>query len=189
MSPINPTAYVNIDRASSSSGTLQEQDALQYSSYGGVVSVDLASSNTGIEYPVGNMQYPVNNFDDAVDIGDEKGFAILSIRGDGNITEVDILDNFIIQGQNKSLTTITIDDDASVDDCTYLDATIIGTLDGESTLEDCRLGVLFYVSGDIQHCEFTNGRITLGGTEQATFDNCFSAVAGSDTPELDVGTG
>ncbi len=71
INPINPTAFVNIDRTSSSSGTLQEQDALQYSSYGGVVSVDATATHDyaeGTDYPSGNMQYPVNNIVDGVSI-------------------------------------------------------------------------------------------------------------------------
>jgi len=99
MAARQPTAYTTIDRTSSASATLQEQDALQYSSYGGAVSYDSTSSNGGTDYPTGNMEYPCNNFSDSVDIADTKGFAIISIRGNANIGNSDILDEFILQGQ------------------------------------------------------------------------------------------
>ena len=184
---VNPTAYVSIKAQSSSSATLQEQDALQYSSYGGVVSVDLTSSNSGIKYPIGNMEYPVNNFDDAVDIGNEKGFAILSIRGDANIGVGDLLDEYILSGQNPSLTHLTIEEDASVDDCTYMEATITGTLDGNSVVRDCRIDGLDYISGAVRGSELTINPIYLGTGSQAMFIDCWSGVPGTETPTIDMG--
>jgi len=56
-----PTAYVSVDRTASASATLQEQEALQYSSFEGVVTYDSSSTYSGTEFPVGTLQAPVNN--------------------------------------------------------------------------------------------------------------------------------
>jgi len=181
---------VNVNQVSvrsANSAGLQELSALRYASFGGVVSVDLASSNVGTIYPVGNMEYPSNNFNDAVDIANTQGFAILDIRGDADIVSEDILDEFILKGQNPALTKLNIAANASVDDCSYMDATITGTLDGDSTIHDCRIDGINYMSGDIHGSELTAEIITLGSGSQAMFAECWSGVPGSNTPIIDCG--
>jgi len=182
-----PTAFVTIDRTSSASATLQEQDALQYASYGGVVSVDTTSSNTGIDYPTGNMQYPVNNLGDAVDIAVDKGFAILSVRGDITITDSVDIDGYIVEGQNPTLTNIIVEPSASVYECEFRDAKISGTLDGHSEITSCIIDGLNYVSGRIKRCGLTGEPIILGDSAQALMIDCWSEVPGDNTPMIDAG--
>ena len=185
--PRKPTAYISADRTSSVSSTLQEQDAIQYSSYGGVVSVDITSSNVGTDYPAGNMQFPVNNLEDAVDIAIEKGFAILSIRGDITVTDSVDIDGYIVEGQNPTLTNIVVEPSASVYECEFRNAKISGTLDGDSEITDCIIDGLDYVSGRIKRCGLTGEPIILGSNAQALMIDCWSEVPGDNTPTIDAG--
>ncbi len=184
---IHPTAYVTIKAQSSSSATLQEQDALQYASYGGVVSVDRDSPYSGTAYPVGNMEYPVNNIQDAVSIGGLKGFDNLYIRGNYDLGAGDNITRFTLVGQNPTNSYITIAAEAIVLDCTIFNAKISGILDGGATLKTCLINGLSYVNGYLVECAFTEEPIVLGGGAQANMLSCYSIVAGSATPTIDFG--
>ena len=183
----HPTAYVTIDRTSSASATLQEQDALQYSSYGGVVSVDVTSSISGTDYPAGNMEFPVNNIQDAVSIGDDKGFDTLFIRGDITLGSGDNVAGFTLVGQNITRSYLTVLDAAETINCEFRNFTITGVLDGGSTVRECEIHTLNYVNGYVSSCVLTENIITLGGNNSALFLDCWSGVPGSDTPTIDMG--
>ncbi len=185
--PRHPTAFVTIDRTSSASATLQEQDALNYSSYGGVVSVDVTSSNSGTAYPSGNMEYPVNNIQDAVLIGDSKGFDTIFVRGSVILSTGDDIEGFTIVGQNVKRSQIEILTDANTIDCEFRNFHISGELDGGSTIRECEIATLNYVNGYIYSSVLTEALITLGGSEDALFLDCWSGVAGSNTPTIDMG--
>lgn len=185
--PTNPTAFVAIKATSSSSATLQEQDALQYSSYGGAVNIDVNSGHSGTEYPVGNAEYPVDNFPDAVLIANEKGFNKLNLRSNAVLGVGDDIIGFSLVGQNPIRTYVTITDAAITDNCEISECTVAGTLDGNTILRSCVLGSLNYVNGHIYQCGLSEGVIQLGGDVQATFTDCFSIVAGASTPTIDLG--
>ncbi len=181
-----PTSYVTIDRTSASSATLQEQDALNYSSYGGVVSVDITSGNSGTTYPVGNMEFPVNNIPDAVTIGANKGFKSLRITGSITFSTGDDVRNYLIEGINPVRTSILIEPESLTDGCEIREATVAGTLDDDTILRNCIIKQLDYINGFIYNCGLGIELITLGSTSQAVFVNCFSTVPGFDTPTIDM---
>jgi len=58
--PIYPTAFTQVIRTSASSATLQELEAIQYSSFNGGVTIDTINGTAGILYPLGTKEYPVN---------------------------------------------------------------------------------------------------------------------------------
>ena len=186
ISPIYPTAFVSIAKTSSSSATLQEQDALNYSSYQNSVWVDVGSTNSGTVYPVGNREYPVNNIADAVSIATEKGFSILQLLGDITLSTGDNVEDFTLFGVNTGRTTITIEDGAETLNCEINEATVSGVLDGGTQLVGCIVNELNYVNGQIYGC-MLNGPITLGGSESAHFTGCFSGIPGEETPVIDMG--
>ena len=184
--PRLPTAYTSIDRTASASATLQEQAALQYSSYNGGVTVDTGSAYSGTEYPVGTPQQPVNNLSDALDIAAEKGFNTFFILGD--ITVGDSLDftqiSFI--GESTDKTEITIDTDANVSECEFYEATIQGVLDGSCKVKDCNILDVNYISGVVELCVLS-GEITLGGGASAYFLDCWAGSHLGTPPSIDLG--
>ncbi len=171
MSPINPTAFVNIDRASSSSGTLQEQEALQYASYGGQVSLNRDTNYSGVEYPVGNQEYNVNNASDAVSICHTKGFHTIGISSNYDFVDGDVIDGLKIRGISHVTTIVTIAPEA---DCTKVildNLDVTGTLDGDSEIIDSVVRDLVFFNGHIHHSALA-GTILLGGGKPAKITEC-----------------
>jgi hypothetical protein len=180
------TFGTQINLAASSSATLSEQEALQYSSYGGVVSVDTTSSTTGTNYPAGNKEYPVNNLVDALAICTDKGFDTLYIIGDITLGAGHDVSGKVIRGQNSVLSTITVEAAANTLRTTFKDCTMTGVLDGDSLFQHCVVGDLTYVEGFIFQCTL-GGTITLAGTEMTNIVDCNSGIAGTSTPVVDMG--
>ena len=61
--------------------------AIEYSSFGGGVSVDTSGSNIGTIFPTGTPQRPVNNMPDALLIAEVRGFTTFFAIGDLNIDD------------------------------------------------------------------------------------------------------
>ncbi len=187
--PRHPTAFVTIDRTSSASATLQEQDALQYSSFGGGVSVDVVNGISGRDYPAGNQEYPVDNMADAIFIADDRGFRKLFIRepmeGADAIDTPSDLDGFTIIGDSSVNTKLEINPGASCRNLTIRECDVFGTLDGSTHLVDCKVGEINYVNGHIDHCGLY-GNIYLGGSKEAVISNCY--IINQDLiPVVDMG--
>ena len=187
ISPIEPTAFTQIVLANSSSATLSEQSAIQYSSYNGGVYYDSTSPYSGTDYPVGTPQQPVNNVYDAKLIAEERGFTVGYLLSDLTIPTDLVLEGYIFVGSGKDRTTISIPDLASIANCTYMDATVTGYLDGSNTLRDCNIVDLYYIKGYVEGCVLSAGTITLAGSEEAHFLDCYSGVVGGSTPVIDMG--
>lgn len=183
---IFPTAFTQIIRTSSSSATLQELAAIQYSSFDGGVTVDITSSYSGTDYPVGTKQQPVNNLDDAKSIAVNRGFSKFFVVDDISI-DAGNYPNFIFIGESIARTNITIGPSANVESCEFLDATVAGTLDGNTTIKNCRVLDLDYIYGIVESSMIGPGTITLGGVNEAHFLDCWSGVAGTGAPTINCG--
>ena len=175
-------------RTSAASATLQEQADIEYSSFGGGVTVDVLSSFTGTGFPNGTPRAPVNNMADALLIANERGFKKFFIIGDITLNDSAIdLSSKQFVGESITSTQITIDPAAVVNDCVYEFATVTGTLDGESTIRSSNIVSLNVINGIVRECGIEAGTITLGGGKLAEFLDCISVVAGSSTPIIDMG--
>ena len=162
--------------------------AIEYASFNGGVSIDVSSSNSGTLFPNGTPQQPVNNISDAYAIALYRGFLTFYVKSDLHITAaVPALDGFVFVGDGMDRTTIELDSDATVNDCGYENATVTGTLDGNSRLHGCLIEDLVYVKGFIEQCVIAPGTITLAGSEEAHFLDCWSGVPGTSTPVIDMG--
>lgn len=162
--------------------------AIEYSSFNGGVYIDVNSGNSGTLFPNGTPQQPVNNITDAYAIALYRGFLTFYLKSDLHITTVSpVLDGFEFIGDGMDRTTIELDSDATVNDCGYENATVTGTLDGNSRLSNCLIEDLVYVKGFIEQCVISPGTITLAGSEEAHFLDCWSGVPGISTPIIDMG--
>ena len=182
-----PSPNVFLRTTSSSSATLMELAAIQYSSYGGGVTVDVANGVSGTAYPIGTPQQPVGNFTDALSIADERGFTTFYVIGDATVDSFGDYRGYVFVGESQTKTELDIDPNAQVDGCAFYDATVVGTLDGDSKLKNCTIGTLNYINGVIEQCLLESGVITLGGGAEAHFLDCWSGVAGPSTPVIDMG--
>ncbi len=171
---VNPTAFVTVKAQSSSSATLQEQDALQYSSYGGQVSVNATATHPyaeGVDYPSGNMEYPVNNAANAVTICHNKGFHTIGLSSNYGFIAGDDVSDLKIQGISHITTIVDIGYDAICHKAIFDNIEIAGILDGESEISNCVVRDIVYFNGHIHHSALA-GRITLGGNKPAKITEC-----------------
>lgn len=185
LDPRYPTAFTTIDRTASSSATLSELSAIQYSSFGDGVTVDIVNGVAGTAYNIGTLENPVNNIPDAITIANERGFERFHIHGDLILGAGHNVDGFEFEGHSPSKTTITIEDLASTVGCEFQECTMGGILDGNIILDHCVVNTLSYVNGEIRNSRLV-GPITLGGGADALFLNCGSAIPTSP-PIIDMG--
>jgi len=183
------TPNIFLKTTSSSSATLSELDAIQYASYGGGVSLDINSTNSGTNYPTGNVEYPVNNLTDAVSIANIKGFRVLFIRS--SMTGVNALDsgtdisNFMLMGESSTNTAVEIATSAISNNIRIKNCDVTGVLDGGTHLSACTVGDISYMNGYIENCGLY-GTISLDGDEDAVLSNCY-IVDVATTPVIDLG--
>lgn len=182
-----PSPNVLLNSTSSSSATLQELSAIQYSSFGGGVTVDVINGTSGTAFPIGTIETPVNNLTDAMIIANSRGFDKIYINGDLTIDTSGNYAGMVFVGESMTKSTLTISSGANVTNCEFYEATITGTLDGNSKLKNCKILDLDYIYGVIEECMLGPGTITLGGNEEAHFLDCWSGVAGLGTPIIDCG--
>jgi hypothetical protein len=184
--PVFTTAFTQIVRTSSSSATLQELEAIQFASFDGGVWVDVTSPYSGIVFPTGTPQQPVNNLDDAELIAAERGFKKLYVLGDITFDSLADLADFDIEGESEQKSSFTIDAASTMTNCEFRFANLTGTLDGGNYIEHCRIGSLSFVDGIIEQCVI-DGPITLSGANDAHFLDCWSGVPGASTPTINLG--
>jgi hypothetical protein len=186
ISPVFPTAFVQVVRTAAVSATLQEQLDIQYASFNGGVTVDLTGSFSGTLFPSGTPRQPVNNFTDALSIAQERGFTTFYVLGSAIIDLGLDYTGYSFVGESKNKSTFTIDPSANVTNAEFSNATIEGTLDGGNVLFGCSLKNINFVDGFAEQC-ILNNTITLSGADDATFLDCFSGVPGVSTPTIDFG--
>ena len=185
---IHPTAYVSMERVSSSSATLSELSAIQYASFGGGVTIDVINGITGTAFPIGTIESPSNNISDSAAIANKRGFNKLFVKGDIVLSDTTNLEKYTIQGESIMKSKIIIEPEALVFGTEFIDATVTGTLDGSNTVHHCAIQTLKYVQGHIHNCLLEEYTITLDGTIETAFLNCWSSGAAQDTiPIIDMG--
>jgi len=188
--PIEPSSYTTIVRTSSSSATLQELEALQYSSFNGGVWIDAINGQSGTEYPIGTPEYPVDNVPDAITIATTKGFLTLFVIGDLTIPNTANIDNFTVVGESIR-TVILVQAGATTNETSFRKATITGTLTGHYV--DICDGKVISLAGfcGYMHNVMISGLITLAtGTDLIQLDDCFAGSDGfANTPTINMNGG
>lgn len=181
ISSVSATWNTSVSRTSSSSATLQELSAIQFSSFLGRVTIDSLSSNTGTVFPVGTPQAPVNNIPDAVLIANANGFNQLFFVGDFTLDTGDDVAGFTIIGENESRTTLTINTGALTSNVSILNATVTGVFDTAASFTRCLLQTIQFVEADIRDCILA-GTITLDGTGLTSIYDCKDGVVTGAPP-------
>lgn len=186
-----PTTNVFVTLTSSASATVQELSAVQYSSYGGGVSLDMwhtrPNTMSGTTYPAGNKEYPTDTVQSAVTICQEKGFDTIFVIGNATFSTGDNITGLRIVGQNPVLTTVDLEPAALTLDCQLSNATVTGTLDGNTWIENCRILALEYIEGQIVNSMLMDD-IYLTGTTQTHFSGCYSGLTELGVePTIDIG--
>ena len=157
-------------------------------SFDGAVHIDAVNGTAGTRYPQGTMLYPVNNFDDAVTVANLHNITTLHLVSDFTIPASANLTGFHIVGEGRRLTTVSIDQDATLEECIIRDCYVTGVLDNESTLVHCTAEDVELRNGNLEDCTLL-GTITLAGNVNAVAKiiDCWSGVPGTSTPIIDMG--
>jgi hypothetical protein len=187
------TNNIFVSRTSSASATVQDMDAIRYSSYGGGVSLDqnniTGNAISGTAYPAGTKETPSDNVEDTIAIAAARGFDTIFIIGpcvlnDGQAWDVEDL---IFIGKHPRVSALDIKAPALSRNCIFRSLTVLGVLDGNNTLENCVVGDLEYIEGDLDNCQLV-GKIVLGGTMGAILRNCYSGYLDANfIAEIDMG--
>jgi len=183
--PRYPTAYVTVDRASSSSATLLEQSALQFASFQNAIWVDAVNGSPGTEYPLGTREYPVSTLSDAKTIGVSRGLYTIGLLSDYNFNN-DNMNNFHFIGESRIRTTITVDAASQVEGATFENLSISGVLNGGNRIQDCYVGNITNFHGFIGNSGLA-GTITLGTSGTGTIESCYS-YDNDNLPTIDLGS-
>jgi len=167
---IYPTAFTQVLITASSSATQSDLAAIQYASYGGRVSMDVTTLQTGINYPSGNVEHPVNNFADTILIANSKGFTDIEVREPATLNTGDF-SGFHIYGKSHVNTALTVASPANVANITLTKFHLSGVLDGGTEVSECVIGDILYFNGHI-HDSSLGGILTLDGAAESFISNC-----------------
>lgn len=168
---IFPTAFTQVLITASSSATQADLEAIQYASYQNAVWVDVTSTVTGLAYPSGNRENPVNNIQDAVLIGSARGFSTLQLLSDFTLRTGDVISNFHLSGVSHILTNVVIETGCLCANIQISSCSVTGVLDGGTEINNCIVSDLVYFNGHI-HDSGMIGLITLDGNKKAVFSDC-----------------
>ncbi|MHA2063210.1 MAG: hypothetical protein ACXABY_02395 [Candidatus Thorarchaeota archaeon] len=166
---------------------LISNEAIEFSSFEGAVHIDTANGSSGTTFPVGTPQEPVNNWTDAIQICTNRGLTAIHAVGDLTVSSGVDLTGFRLSGDGMSLSTITLDAGATLNDLELMDATITGVLGSDVHITNCLLSTLTISGGHVHRCILDDVTITLAGNAPTHFLSCWSGVPGAGTPVIDLG--
>ena len=172
--------------------TVSQLSEIEYSLYGGGVSIDEINGTTDLVNLAGSIGNPVKLEKDANDIvANIKLPKKVFVRGNLSISDATVSwENFEFLGESPLKTLININTLANVSNCEFYDSSVSGVLDGNSHIERCVISNLFFVDGYIYNCAIGPATITLGTSTVSNIFECYSTVPGSLTPTIDMnGTG
>jgi hypothetical protein len=173
-------------RSANSAGLVQSRE-IEYASFDDGVTIDVVNGVVGTLYPTGTSVQPVNNMDDALLIAGVRGLSKIFVRGSLTLDTGDVLNSFTFVGESATETFITINPDAVVSNCRFLETTVGGTLDGGSTINACIVSNLYYVDGHIHESVLGPGTIQIApGASPVVFLDCW-ASGDSIAPVVDLG--
>lgn len=153
--------------------TVSEIPEIQYASFNGGVWIDSVDGTAGTEYPIGTPIQPAKYLSDVLTIL-EKGFSTVYALGDLIIDSGADYTALIFIGESPTKTLFTVSSNAVVPRCEFFYATVTGTLDGNAALNNCTVGDLTYIYGEIRECMLTAGEIALGGGSDAVIVDCWT---------------
>ena len=176
-------------RPNNSAG-LQDLSTLLSSAYQGRVAINIATGQSGTAVPIGTLKTPSNNIIDGVQIADDNGIGELYIIKSLTLDSGDDVSGLIVKGASPSRVAVQVNTGANVYQTEFEYLSISGILDGQSILKECLIDSLEYVNGFVINSGLNEFPVLLNATGQASFNDCWSNVAGSNTPTIDMnGTG
>lgn len=174
-------------RSANSAGLISNQ-AIEFSTFNGYVTVDIdnitGKADSGTVFPRGTGLTPSNNMADAHLIATSRGLNRFYVIGNLTLSNIDVSDHEFV-GENSVKSTITIETSADVSRCEFYDCKLTGVLDGNCIAERCLIYDLTYINGTVKESSLSS-TITLAPGIIANLFECYSTVAGTSTPIIDL---
>jgi len=165
------------------------------SQYGGVVTIDTTSGNNGTTFPMGTSRFPVDNLADAVVIAQANGINKLYFNSDYTFDSSVNISDFKLVGDDIDKITFTCEAGSILANCKIYNAKITGQSTGfvgffDSHIDNFGSVGLVPTSQTItlRNCLFS-GTIDIPSNYSGVIRalDCWSNVAGTDTPILNHG--
>lgn len=163
-------------------------DQSQLASFSEKVTIDILSGTSGIIFPCGTAQIPVNSLADAITIANSRGISTLSIVGNLTITYSDDISGFTILGESLSFTKITLEAGCITDQTIFRSCTLVGVVNGPIEASSCELaesdedltglGSLTDTATVFTECILHNMKLTSLAVGQILLLDCNSADTG-----------
>ena len=175
---------------------IRDEDSLRaiaHMEFNGGITYDEVNgfAGTGLNYlgiQIGTSRAPTNNHTDATVIASEHGFSTGFIIGDATFGSGVNISEFTMVGSGRERQTTTVEAIADVNDITYVDMHVVGTLDGNSRLLGCKITDLIYVKGAIEECLWSSGEILVASGGTAFILDCWTGEVASmaDVPVINM---
>lgn len=171
---------------SNNSAGLTYSEAINNQSYQNVVTIDISSGTSGVLFPKGTPTDPVNNFNDAVQIANQRKLKIFNLNGILIFTPFDDISDKCFMGSSP-INAYTVLSGQLNNNTVFEKISLTGILNGRISAEKCALGNLQNVSGVFNLCGL-NGNLKIDTTNTALtiFTNCFSARDLNESVEVDL---
>jgi hypothetical protein len=170
------------------SATIQQLPEIEYASFNGGVTINTADGVAGTTYPQGTPAAPVNNLNDAKTIAVARGFTKFYIKGNLTIGATDDIQGYILHGEDKSTTMLTLTEGNLTTGATLENMRVTGPCGGRMNMLNCDLHDILHLcasggDADIISCRLS-GTIQLASIADQAF--LFVDCRGDSTLDLDV---
>ncbi len=158
----------------------EELAAINHMAFNNMVIYDSLGSNVGTLFPAGTSAEPCSVITDAEIVAAREFISTGFILHDLHLASSNPRHGSTIKGSGIGISVVTIDSDASIEDCTFFNAEITGPVQGSSRFFECLLTNISGLSGIMRNCMLSAGNIVLGfGVSH--FLDCDSGVPGTGT--------
>lgn len=189
----NVADVVNVNqvsvRSANSAGLTYSKQVEDLSFSDSRVWINTISGMPGTAYPRGTISDPVDNLADAQAIIAQRNLPKrLHITGPLTISGTDDLSDYDIQGASSELSSLTIQIGANTNNLILADLAMTGDLNGDITARGAvSFSNIIDFDGKMVNCGLS-GTIALGtgGAQVHQFIDCYSDVAGTNTPIIDA---
>jgi hypothetical protein len=140
-----------------------------------------------VTYENGTAENPVDSLADATTLATVLGFSKFMIAPRSSITLTQSYDGFAFGGVGGNGWTLALGGQ-SISGVTVIGATVSGICTGvvAPSFMDCSIGMVTIPACRLINCAFTNS-IICSAAVTYIFDQCYSGVAGTSTPDIDFG--
>lgn len=165
--------------------TIQQLPEIEYASFNGGITVDAGNGVSGVAFPRGTPQMPVNNLVDALSIANTRGFKSIYVVGTLDLNTGLDYTRFTFKGSSHVNNRILVMESANTTGAVFRGLDVSGELDGGNELTNCIIENLVYVNGHIHDCGLL-GTIYLDGNADAVIDNCIT-IDPYNPPTINMG--